>query len=180
MQHVHLWGPVARSLISPVFPMWIWLSGDRGLAAPQAAIQCSRHYQPKLIVHYLPLSKRYPSLSFILSLTHNSSHHHQFYSLNMLQPLPPPSLPTPATLNQCWSWVLAVQMVIMIPFVSWCTSNRRLSMKSMKHHVHPCLIISLRWEVHLCLHTVTHSICTEHISSKSMFLMRELIIWMNK
>ncbi len=63
MRRVHLRGPVACSLISPVFPMWIWLSGDRGLAAPQAAIHCSRHYQPELIVHYLLLSKLYPSLS---------------------------------------------------------------------------------------------------------------------
>lgn len=57
MQRVHLWGQLACSAISPLFPPWMRLSGDRG---PRAAIHCSWHYQPKLIVHYLLLSKLCP------------------------------------------------------------------------------------------------------------------------
>lgn len=83
MQRVHLRGPVACSLISPVFPVWIWLSGDRGLAAPQA-IHCSRHYWPELIVHYLLLSKLSVSLSLLFSLAHDSSRHQYFHSLHYM------------------------------------------------------------------------------------------------
>lgn len=79
MQRVHLRGPLACSAISPLFPPWMRLSGDRG---PRAAIHCSWHYQPKLIVHYLLLSKLCPLPPSLSSL---------FYA--QFQPPPPAPLP---------------------------------------------------------------------------------------
>lgn len=84
MQRVHLWGPVACSVISPLFPTWMRLSGDQG---PRAAIHCSWHYQPKLIVHYLLLSKLCPlplSLPPTLSQFQPSPHAYRPHSQALL------------------------------------------------------------------------------------------------